>query len=100
MTVFAGGKADRYWSKESVRDGCLRNIGSRQKNRFICVPIGIRAEGLQVEARQDMKFTAHHPVTGKTLKSAALQKGDRLTLPSAGGALIIVGQVEAVQKPR
>lgn len=100
LTVFAGGKADRYWSEESARDGCLRNVGSRQKDRFVCVPISIRDEGLQVEARENMKLTAHHPVTGKTLKSAALQKGDRLTLPSAGGALIIEGQVEAEQKPR
>ena len=94
LTVFAGGQANRYWSEvESARDGCLRNIGSRQGDRFVCVPIGIRRDGLQVEARQYVKFTAYQPVTGETLKSAALRAGERLTLPSAGGALIIVGRL-------
>src|SRR5205085_6653657 len=83
LTVFAGGKANHYWSEvESARDGCLRNIGSRKVDRFVCVPIGIRGDGLQVEARHDLKFTAHHPVTGKTLKSAAMRAGERLTMPS------------------
>lgn len=96
LTVFAGGKANHYsYEVKSTRDGCLRNIGSRKNDRFICVPIGIRGDGLQVEARQDLKFTAHHPVTGKTLKSAAMRAGERLTLPSAGGALIIAGRIRA-----
>jgi hypothetical protein len=86
LTVFAGGKAGRYWSEVlSARDGYLRNIGSRNDDRFVCVPIGIRGDGLQVESRQDLKFTAHHPVTGKTLKSAAMRAGERLILPTAGG---------------
>jgi hypothetical protein len=96
LTIFAGGKANRYWSEvESANDGCLRNNGSRQGDRFVCVPIGIRGDGLQVEARQPVKFTVHNPVTGKTLKSATMRSGERLTLPSAGGALIIVGRLEA-----
>jgi len=61
LTVFAGGKTNRYWSEvESARDGCLRNIGSRQGDRFVCVPIGIRGDGLQVEARQNVTFAAYH----------------------------------------
>lgn len=94
LTVFAGGEADRYWSEvAAARDGCLRNIGSRKDDRFVCIPIGIRGDGLQVEARQGLEFTAHDPVTGKTLKSAAMRAGERLRLPAAGGALIIVGRV-------
>jgi hypothetical protein len=98
LTVFAGGKADRYWSEvESARDGCLRNVGSRKDDRFVCVPIAIRGDGLQVEARQDLKFTAYHPLTGETLNSVAMRASERLKLPSAGGALIIVGRLGKVK---
>jgi hypothetical protein len=61
----------------------------------VCIPIGIRADGLQVEARQHLKLSAHDPVTGKTLQSATLRMGERLTLSAAGGALIIVGRLES-----
>jgi len=95
LTVFAGGQPNRYWSDEDApRDGCLRNYGSRQGNRFVCVPIGIRGKGLLVEARQDVAFTAHHPVTGKALAAATLRAGQRLTLPAGDGALIIVGRTD------
>jgi hypothetical protein len=96
LTVFAGGQVNRYWSDViSADDGCLRNIGSRKDDRFVCVPIGIRSDGLQVEARLDLKFTAHDPVTGNTLKSAAMRAGERLILPTGGGALIIVGRLDS-----
>jgi hypothetical protein len=96
LSVFSEGKPNRYWSdSESARDGCLRNIGGRHDHRFVCVPIGIRGEGLNVEARKNLEFTAHHPLTGETLKSAVMRAGERQTLPSAGGALIIVGRLRA-----
>jgi hypothetical protein len=94
FTVFAGGQANRYWPEvESARDGCVRNTGGRKGDRFVSVPIGIRAGGLQIEARHDLEFTAHNPLTGEAIKSVMLQRGERLTLQSGPGALIIRGQI-------
>jgi hypothetical protein len=70
----------------------VRNTGSRKGDEFICVPIGIRDDGLEVEARQALEFTAYDPLTGKALKSATMQPEESLTLPRGPGALIIVGR--------
>jgi hypothetical protein len=92
FTVFAGGQADRYWPEiESARDGCVRNTGSRHDDRFVCVPIGIRSDGLQVQAREALRFTAYDPLTGEALHSATMRAGDRRTLPAGPGALLILG---------
>jgi hypothetical protein len=94
LTVFAGGEPNRYWPEiESADDGCVRNTGSRRGDEFICVPIGIRAGGLQVEAREAVEFAAHDPLTGKVVTAATLQKGQRATLPAGPGALLIRGRV-------
>jgi hypothetical protein len=94
FTVFAGGLANRYWPEvESARDGCVRNIGARKENRFVCVPIGIRPGGLELEAREPMQFTAYDPLSGETVKTMTMQRGERRKLPAGSGALIIVGEV-------
>jgi hypothetical protein len=94
FTAFAGGEANRYWPEiDGARDGCVRNTGSRKGDEFVCVPIGIRPGGLQIEAREKLQFTAYSPLTGEAIKSAALQSGGMLTLPAGPGALIVLGQV-------
>lgn len=94
FTVFAGGKADRYWPEvESAPDGCVRNTGGRTGDRFVCVPIGIRPGGLPLRARLPLQFTAHDSLTGKALKSATMRLGERLTLPPGPGALLILGRI-------
>ena len=94
FTVFAGGKPNQYWPEiPSAQDGCVRNTGSRKDNRFVCVPIGIRPGGLELQARQNLEFTAHDPLTGKAVKSATLRRGEKLTLPPGPGALLILGRI-------
>jgi hypothetical protein len=94
FTVFAGGKANQYWPDvESARDGCVRNTGGRKDEQFVCVPIGILGNGLQLEARDHLKFTAYDPLTGVALKSARLRSGERLRLPAGPGALLIMGKI-------
>ena len=93
FTAFAKGQPDRYWPEiESSPDGCVRNAGGRRGDRFVCVPIGIRPGGLQIEARKALEFTAHDPLTGMAMKSATMRAGDRLTLPQGPGALLILGR--------
>jgi hypothetical protein len=95
FTVFAGGEANRYWPEleSAPPDGCVRNIGSRKGDEFVCVPIGIRPGGLQIEARQALKLIAYDPLTGEMRLAAKMRLGSGVTLPAGPGALIIVGQV-------
>jgi hypothetical protein len=94
FTAFAVDQPNRYWPEvERAKDGCVRNTGGRKGDRFVCVPIGIRPAGLQVQARERLQITAHDPLTGEPVKSATMRQGDRLTLPQGPGALIILGRV-------
>jgi hypothetical protein len=93
FTAFAGGQAGKYWPQvKDARDGCVRNTGARKGDRFVCVPIGIRPGGLQLEARHALRFTAHDPLTGEALKTATMKRGEWLTLPAGPGALLILGR--------
>lgn len=92
FTVFAGGKADRYWPEVDSRlDGCVRNTGSRKGKRFVCVPIGIRHAGLVLEARKPVRFSVHDPLTGKRVLSVTGEAAKRCVLPQGPGAYIILG---------
>jgi hypothetical protein len=94
LTVFADGEPNRYSPEvESARDGCVRNIGSRKGDQFVCVPIGIRPGGLEIEARQPLQFSAHDPLNGTALTSATMREGEKLKLPSGPGALVILGNI-------
>jgi hypothetical protein len=96
FTVFAGGKPDTYVSEQpSAKDGCVRNTGSRKDRQFVCVPIGIRAGGLTLQARQAVQFTAFDPLTGAEVKSGRLAARDKVTLPAGPGALVITGSVDS-----
>lgn len=93
FTVFAGGKPNLYWPETpSAPDGCVRNTSSRNGDQFICVPIGIRPGGLELQSRLNLEFNAHDPLTGKAVKSATLRSGEKLKLPSGPGALVILGR--------
>jgi hypothetical protein len=98
FTVFAGGTPDRYWPEvDAARDGCVRNIGSRKDHQFVCLPIGILHDGLDVAAREHMQFTAYDPLTGEPLESAELRSGEQKRLKPGPGALLILGQILPVE---
>ena len=93
FTAYAGGQANRYWSDDKPgEDGCVRNIGGRKGSRFVCVPIGIRPGGLQLEARENVRFRVHHPATGEVVQSVSRKAGERLTLPRGPGAYLLIGE--------
>ena len=94
FTVFAGGQPNRHAPEVAEsKDGCVRNIGSRKEDRFVCVPIGIRKGGLQIEAREAVEFDAVDPLTAKTVRSAKMKAGERMVLPAGAGGLILKGRV-------
>lgn len=100
FTVFAAGKPNCYWPEvPASRDGCVRNIGGRKDNRFVCVPIGIRPEGVRLEAREDLHLAVIDPLTGRSMRSAHLKAGEELLLPTGAGAFILTGAVLRAQSP-
>jgi hypothetical protein len=93
LTAFAGGPPTRSWPEvKPARDGCVRNTGARRGGQFVSVPIGIREGGLELEARQDLRFRAYDPLSGKVVRAVKMRTGERLTLPAGPGALILVGE--------
>jgi hypothetical protein len=100
FTVFAGGKADRYATDvQGAQDGCIRNIGSRKADRFVCIPMGISRDGVRLQARHRLQFTAYDPLTGKTLNAATLNSGESMTLPRSSGAALILGRDLPLRAP-
>lgn len=92
FTVFAGGQPDRYVTAiPASRDGCVRNVGSRKGNRFVCLPMGIRPAGLQLAARTGLAMDVIHPLTGNIFRSVKLKAGERIVLPPGPGAWILLG---------
>ncbi|MCW5553459.1 MAG: hypothetical protein KIS67_15020 [Verrucomicrobiae bacterium] len=100
FTVFADRQPNRYWPEvPTSRDGCVRNIGGRKDDRFVCIPIGIRAGGLQLEARADLQFEVFDPLSGRSIQSAKLKTGERIVLPDGAGGLILKGKVLSLTPP-
>lgn len=94
FTIFAGGLPNRHAAEvPESQDGCVRNTGSRKEDRFVCVPIGIRKGGFQIEAREEVAFDAIDPLTAKILLSAKMRAGERMVLPASAGGLILMGRV-------
>lgn len=94
FTIFRGNQPDVYLDGEGgANDGCVRLAESRRDARFVSIPLGIPAGGLQVQARKEVEFSAHDPLTGTVLVSAKMKPGERLTLPSGPGALLLLGNV-------
>lgn len=94
FTAFADGQPDRFWPEvPASRDGCVRNIGARNGDRFVCVPIGIRAQGIELQAREHLQFEVFDPLTGEIVQSAELKKNERVRLPQGPGGLIIKGRI-------
>ena len=93
FTVFENGHANRFWPDvPESRDGCVRATGSRAGDRFVSIPMGIREIGLQILAREPVRFKVFEPLTGKVIMTTELKAGDQRRLPQGPGGLIILGQ--------
>ena len=95
LTTLAGDKPNRWWPEvEGADTGAVRHIGATKAGEFVSIPIGILDKGVTIEAREPLKFRAHNPITGKILATHSLARGQRVTLPSGPGALILRGTLE------
>jgi hypothetical protein len=92
FTVFADGQPGRYWpGLAAPQSGAVRNTGKVKGSEFVCLPMGILAGGVVLEARRPVSFDAFDPLTGASSGARALARGQRFTLPRGPGAWILKG---------
>lgn len=93
--VLASGEYDAFRSaSRSPEDGCVRIAIDTKKEHFVAVPIGIPANGLEVEARYALQINAFDPQSGEQVDSVKLDAGQRHRFRGGPESLIIQGQVE------
>lgn len=74
-------------------EGCLTMTCNISDNRIVCVPVGIRPEGLTLTARVSIHLRAVDLLTGNELRRFHLNAGDRFTLSDTSRALVLIGRV-------
>ena len=99
FTVYSRGEPNRFWPETGSRNGCVRMPGARKGERFVCLPIGIRPQGVELQARRDLECEVYDPLTGIKLSSARLKQGEKLKLPPERGALLLMGRIIASKAP-
>jgi hypothetical protein len=94
FTVYCNEKANAFWPNVTgATNGCVRNIGSIKDADFVCLPMGILAGGVTLEARRAVRFEALNPLTGVVVTNLTLHAGKRFTLPQGPGTYFIKGQI-------
>ncbi len=92
FTVHCNGLPNRYWpSVSQPTNGCAGNIGSRKNGEFVCLPMGILAAGVTLEARRAVRFTVYNPLSGSVATNLSLPAGAAFTLPPGPGTYVIKG---------
>lgn len=95
FTVLCNDEPNHYWPDVTApTHGCVRNIGSSKGDQFVCLPMGILAGGVTLEARRDVSLEVFNPLTGAVVTNATLNAGNRFTLPQGPGAYILKGHFE------
>lgn len=99
FTIFCNDQPNRYWPDVTgPTNGCVRNIGSIKAKEFVCLPMGILAGGVTLEARRDVWFAALNPLTGVVVTNVTLRTGKKFPLPQGPGAWILKGHIESRYK--
>ncbi len=76
-----------------VAQGCIRMACSRSGERIVCVPVGIRREGLTLVARQAMRLRVIDLLSGETVGTIEFKTNHRTTLSGDHAAVILMGNV-------
>ena len=74
-------------------EGCVSMACNISGDRIVCIPVGIRPEGLTLTARMPMELRAVDLLTGKEITKTKMTSGQRVTLPAASGAWVLMGTV-------
>lgn len=71
-------------------EGCVSMVCSRSGERILCVAVGIRPEGLTLEARSPVRLRAFDPLTGRELGILDLKSGQHAKLALKSPAVILM----------
>ena len=71
-------------------DGCVSMVCCQKGERIVCVPVGLRREGLALTARASLRLRTFDLVTGQELGVTELMAGKRTTLTSISPAFILL----------
>ncbi len=92
FTTYCNGQPNKWWPEVGgATTGVVRNTGSIKGNSFYTYPIGIRPDGVEMEARRLVSFQVYNPLTGEIVASMTRNAGERFTLPQGPRAYIIKG---------
>lgn len=93
---FAGGRPDMWWTDldnaGNTSDGAIRHFAASKDGRFYTLAIGIRPDGVTLEARHAMTIDVIDLLTGQTIRHTKLDAGRRFTLDAGPGARLIRGR--------
>lgn len=93
FTVFCNGQPNRYWPDVSgATNGCHRHIGATRGDEFVSLPMGIRGEGVILQARRPLVFEVFNPLTGLAVSNLTLTAGHRFALGPGPGAYVLKGR--------
>jgi hypothetical protein len=94
LTTYCDDLPNRYWpGAQNPLTGCVRNIGGRKSEEFICLPIGILAGGVALQARHDTRLLVYDLADGATVTNLSLVTGQRFALPQGPGAYLLKGRL-------
>jgi len=92
FTNYAGGQANKWWPEVGgATDGCVRNTGKNNGSTFYTLPIGVNTNGLTMQARRPVSWTAYNPLTGAAAASATMNTNAQYTLAQGPRGYIING---------
>ena len=95
LTIFCQDEPNRYWTEAATAtDGCHRNFGARKGDEFICYPMGIRQDGVWLQARVPLHMKVFDPLSGQAVLEARLRADERLHLPIGPGAYVCRGTLD------
>lgn len=95
LTAFCQDVPNRYWTETpTATDGCHRNFGARTGDEFICYPMGIRQDGVWLQARVPLRMKVFDPLSGQSVLETRLRVGERLHLPVGPGAYVCRGTLD------
>jgi hypothetical protein len=80
-----------WTSVPGATNGLLRHLSNVRGKDFYTLPIAIRANGVELEPRQNMTMQAFNPATGEVMHERTPTAGVRFTLPQGPEAYIIRG---------
>ena len=92
FVTFSNGQPNKWWTEVSdPSSGVVQHIANIRGDEFYTLPIGIRGDGVELEARTNMTLQVFDPLSGERVMAATPRAGERFTLPQGPEAYLVKG---------